>query len=175
MFAKIRLNIGFCFLSAFGLTTKNPLIQRILKVVCDGRCPVRQIPSGMVPRRVDRRHVILPFLQWFKFHAEVLLGPFSWTATLWFPSKAALPFSILQFTNFLNSVRCTARRTRTYSLNIGLESRFPLVDIHLIETVLRYPRRVNLDFPKAGHRQNIIGVSIQVIYTRNRLQRIFRG
>lgn len=35
MFAKIRLIIGFCPLSAYGLTTKNPLIQRILKVVCD--------------------------------------------------------------------------------------------------------------------------------------------
>ena len=35
LFAKIRFNFGFCPFSAFGLTIKNPLIQRILKVVCD--------------------------------------------------------------------------------------------------------------------------------------------
>lgn len=35
LFAKIRFNFGFCPLSASGLTLKNPLIQRILKVVCD--------------------------------------------------------------------------------------------------------------------------------------------
>ena len=35
LFANIRLNIGFCFLSAFGLTIKNPLVQRNIKMVCD--------------------------------------------------------------------------------------------------------------------------------------------
>ena len=52
LFAKIRFNFGFCPLSASGLTLKNPLIQRILKVVCDGRCPVRQMIASDLLRDI---------------------------------------------------------------------------------------------------------------------------
>ena len=88
--AKIRLKFGICPLSAFGLTIKNPLVQRISRGACDCRCPAIRIPSGKLPVRLARRQVILFLLQWLKFHPEVLPGPSPWPAALWFPSKGAL-------------------------------------------------------------------------------------
>lgn len=62
-------------LFAFGLTIKNPLVQRISRGASDCRCPAIRIPSGRLPGRLVRRHAALPAVH--KFHAEVLPGAHS--------------------------------------------------------------------------------------------------